>query len=130
MKILIIDDSLYGMILKYQLKRSEHVNIIVSYAQSLKTAMHKFENDDFDLVVSDYMLMPSNQSQKLYDSGLEFYKYLRNKNNSIPFVLFTEFNIDINDYPALKNDLNFYYLKKSETNFDKWVQFLEKHLFK
>nr|WP_320023568.1 response regulator [uncultured Draconibacterium sp.] len=130
-KILFIDDILiFGMVLKYRLNKSNDNNFNISLCQSFETAIHKLKEDNFDLIICDYMLMPSEHLPKTFESGLEFYKYLRNGNNDIPFALCTELSIETDNYPELKNDMNFYYFKKSEKCIDNLIQLFEKRLMK
>jgi len=53
----------------------------VDTAQSVKEAVEKMKKEEYDVVVSDY-LMPGKD-------GLQFLKELRKKGNKIPFVVFT-----------------------------------------
>jgi len=53
----------------------------VETALSVEEAFKKLENEKFDVIVSDYQ-MP-------FKDGLEFLKELRQRNDSIPFIIFT-----------------------------------------
>lgn len=78
--ILIVDDDPAILeITKMFLERTG--NFVVSTGESAAEGLVKLEEDDFDVVISDYEMPGMN--------GLDFLKMIRNKGNSIPFVIFT-----------------------------------------
>ena len=81
----------------------------VETASSVEEAMEKMEEKTFDVIVSDY-IMPGKD-------GLEFLKELRERRNSIPFIIFTGKGREIVAIKALNLGANQYINKigKPET---------------
>jgi len=79
-KVLHVDDEIsFLKVSKQCLEMEGHFQ--VDTASSVEEAFEKMKNEQFDVVVSDYM-MPGKD-------GLEFLKELRHSGNKIPFIVFT-----------------------------------------
>jgi PAS domain S-box-containing protein len=81
--------------------------ILVDTATSVKEALGKLKRKKCDAVISDYQ-MPEKD-------GLEFLKELRQKGNSIPFIMFTEKSSEEVVIKALNLGANQYLNKTGET---------------
>lgn len=82
MKVLFVDDE-KGLLdqSKIFLEREDE-SFEIDTSISAKNALRKFEDDDYDVIISDYQMPDMN--------GLEFLDILRNqKDSEIPFILFT-----------------------------------------
>jgi len=79
-RVLHVDDDLCFLEISKQILLIEN-NFEVDFASSVDEAFKRMEKQSYDAVVSDYE-MPSR-------NGLDFLKELREKQNGIPFILFT-----------------------------------------
>jgi len=80
-KILLVDDeeTLLEVSKIYLEKMNEKFNIIT--VESAVQALEMIEDQDFDVIISDYQMPIMN--------GLEFLSIVRNAGNEIPFIIFT-----------------------------------------
>ncbi len=79
-KILHVDDDPCTLEVSKQILEAEN-NFEVDTALSVEEAFKRMEKQSFDVVVSDYQMPQKN--------GLQFLQELREKRNSIPFIMFT-----------------------------------------
>jgi DNA-binding response OmpR family regulator len=79
-RVLHVDDDLCLLEASRLILSDEH-NFKVDDATSVNDAFRKMAQQKYDAIVSDYGMFPKN--------GLEFLKELREKQNDVPFVLFT-----------------------------------------
>src|SRR4030043_172363 len=79
-KVLHVDDDLVFLeVAKQCLEMQDEID--VDTVSSVDEALEKLKQKDYDAVVSDYQ-MPGKD-------GLEFLKELREKGNTVPFIIFT-----------------------------------------
>jgi PAS domain S-box-containing protein len=79
-KVLHVDDELCILEISKQILTLEN-DFEIDNAISVAEALKKMDEQQYDAIVSDYEMPQKN--------GLEFLKELREKNNQIPFILFT-----------------------------------------
>ena len=79
-RVLHVDDDLYFLDVSKQILLNEN-NFEIDNATSVAEAFKKMEEQSYDVIVSDYEMPLKN--------GLDFLKEVREKNNQIPFILFT-----------------------------------------
>ena len=80
LRILHVDDDLCFLEVSKQILSMEN-NFEIDNVESVDDAFKKMEHQTYDAVVSDYEMPQKN--------GLDFLQKLRDKNNQIPFILFT-----------------------------------------
>ncbi|MBD3192474.1 MAG: PAS domain S-box protein [Candidatus Heimdallarchaeota archaeon] len=119
-RILHIDDNIAFLKATklYLEKFTEHFQI--SSSPSVDDALNKLQENDFDVIVSDY-LMPD-------QDGLDLLKILRNSNNDIPFIMFTGKGREEVVIQALNLGADFYLQKGEDTKsqFHELVNLVEK----
>lgn len=102
--ILYVDDEeMFLEIAKDYLERSG--DLVIDTANSVYQAMEKLESSSYDAVISDYQ-MPGL-------TGIDLLKYLREKHDQIPFLLFTGRGREEVAIEALNNGADFYLQKDS-----------------
>ncbi|MGY5854545.1 MAG: response regulator, partial [Candidatus Thorarchaeota archaeon] len=79
--ILLVDDDIDLLRIASDLLIREDSNFIVDNAGSVKEAFILLEKQSYDCVVSDYM-MPE-------DNGLAFLERIRERDQELPFIIFT-----------------------------------------
>src|SRR3989339_452260 len=79
-RVLHVDDDPSFLEVSKQILAIEN-NYVIDNATSVDDAFKKMEQQSYDVIVSDYEMPQKN--------GLEFLKEIREKNNQIPFILFT-----------------------------------------
>jgi HEAT repeat protein/ActR/RegA family two-component response regulator len=81
-RVLHVEDELGAIkITRVYLEKAGYNNFEITPVLTAEQALEKLENEDFDVVISDYM-MPGMD-------GLKFLEELRKKGNDIPFIIFT-----------------------------------------
>ena len=100
-KILILEDeSRVAGLLKRGLEESEHY---VEVADTLSKGMNLFENETFDIIVSDVMLPDGN--------GFEFCRKIREKNETIPILILTALGTTDDKLEGFDSGANDYMVK-------------------
>ena len=80
LKVLLVDDEeALTEIAKVFLERDKDLKVDTS--PSAKNALEKLKSDNYDVIVSDYMMPEMN--------GIELLKKLKSEDNMTPFILFT-----------------------------------------
>ncbi len=81
-RVLHVEDEMGAIkITRAYLKRAGYNNFEITPVLTAEQALEKLETEDFDVIVSDYMMPGMN--------GLEFLDTLRKKGDDIPFIIFT-----------------------------------------
>lgn len=111
MRILYLDDDKNFFELTIFSIEEHKAPIEVVYAATVEEAIRLFDNQSFDLVISDYALVG--------DNGISFLKYVRKVRKScIPFVIITGVDDRVIAVEAINNGAD-YYLEKSAIISDK-----------
>lgn len=106
LRILIVDDEL-GFLDQAEefLKRGKR-QFEIETSTSAEKALERLEEEDFDAVVADYKMPKMN--------GIELLEHLREKDNEIPFILFTGKGDEDSAMKALNLDANQYFRKDGD----------------
>jgi CheY-like chemotaxis protein len=99
------DDTMDSELTKLFLKKKGYDNLEISAVLSAEEALRRMNEEDFDVIVSDYNMPGMN--------GVEFLDVLRRKGNSIPFIIFTGKGEESVAMEALNKGAN-RYIKKDE----------------
>ncbi len=103
--LLIDDDEDYLNLAQVYLKREADF-LKLEITDSPEEAIKKLENDDFDVIVSDYV-MPK-------VDGLDLLDKVRNRFGDIPFILFTGKGCEEVAMEAVNKGANAYVVKKED----------------
>ncbi|MFQ5981095.1 MAG: PAS domain S-box protein [Candidatus Heimdallarchaeota archaeon] len=104
--VLLVDDDENILRLAQQFLILEEPTFTLATATSAQEALQQLEEEDFDVVVSDYR-MPETD-------GLAFLKTLRNEGNSVPFIIFTGQGREEVAMDALNLGADYYLMKSTE----------------
>jgi CheY-like chemotaxis protein len=104
MKVLLVDDDPLFLELSKTFLEVFH-GITSDTVNSAREALTKLEKSSYDVIVSDYD-MP-------FIDGITFLRTIRNKKNSIPFILFTGFGKEEIMHLAIENGANSFIQKTS-----------------
>jgi len=116
-KVLFVDDEVDFLEQAKRIVKEKDDRFVIETSNSVEKALEIIENENIDAVVSDYR-MPEKD-------GIEFLRVLREeKENRIPFILFTgrgweevamkALNLGANKYIWKKEELNLYTKKEEE----------------
>lgn len=97
MKVLLVDDDPLFLELSKTFLEVFH-DIASDTVDSAMEALHRLDNDSYDVVISDYD-MP-------FMDGITFLKTIRDKRINIPFILFTGVGRDELMHQAIENGAN------------------------
>ncbi len=102
LRVLLVDDEeALTEIAKVFLERDEDLKVDTS--PSAKNALEKLKSDNYDVIVSDYMMPEMN--------GIELLKKLKSDDNTTPFILFTGRGREDVAIDALNSGASFYLQK-------------------
>lgn len=102
LRVLLVDDEeTLTEIAKVFLERDEDLKVDTS--PSAKNALEKLKSDNYDVIVSDYMMPEMN--------GIELLKMLKSEDNTTPFILFTGRGREDVAIDALNSGASFYLQK-------------------
>ncbi|MFW9834909.1 MAG: response regulator [Candidatus Thorarchaeota archaeon] len=102
-RVLLVDDDIELLDIARMLLNQKEPDLEIVVSSSVKDALEKLENEDFDVIIADYMMPDS--------SGLDMLEALRAGGDDIGFIIWTGYSDEEVAIKSLNLGADYYILK-------------------
>jgi DNA-binding response OmpR family regulator len=102
-RVLLVDDDIELLDIARMLFNQKEPDLEIVVSSSVKDALEKLENEDFDVIIADYMMPDS--------SGLDLLEALRAGGDDIGFIIWTGYSDENLAIKSLNLGADYYILK-------------------